>query len=79
VRGDNTGWILGWIGLAIAVVILNDYPATSPLVRYSLLLIIAYVALTNADRFVDPVNRSIDALRPPATTGKGGHGTRRLL
>ncbi len=61
--GDQTGWFLGWIGLAIAVVVLGDYATTAPLIRYTLLAVIAYVLLANAERFGPPLARWVASLQ----------------
>ncbi len=66
-NGDQTGWFLGWIGLAVAVVVLSDYPTTAPLVRYTLLAVIAYVLLANAERFGPPIARWVVSLSTPAS------------
>ena len=63
---DNTGWFLAWIGLGIAVVVLSDYPTTAPLVRYTLLAVIAYVLLANAQRFGPEISRWVASLSTPA-------------
>jgi len=63
---DQGGWMLAWLGLAIAMVVLDGYPATSPVVRYSLVLVVMFVLLTNVERIAPLVGGSVNRLRPPA-------------
>lgn len=72
----ESGWFLGWLGLAIAVVVLSDYPAIAPVLRYTLLALIAYVALANAARFGPPLARWVDSISRPAV-GQGESAPRR--
>jgi len=78
VRPAESAWILSWLGLGIAVVVLNDQPDLAPFVRYTLLAIIAYVLLTNAEVFGPPIQRWVarlsarSSLNPaPVTRPKG--------
>lgn len=57
---------MAWIGLAIALVVLAQYGLAAP-IRYTLVLVIAYVLLTNADRLAPQVTRFNRAL---AGTGR---------
>ena len=59
---DESGWILSWLGLGVAAVVLNEYPGAGPFVRYTLLAIIAYVLLTNAEVFGPPIARWVARL-----------------
>ncbi len=68
---DLGGWLLGWMGLAIAVVVLNGYPGTAPVVRYTLLAVIAYVLLTNADALSGPLGRWVADISAGPTAGAG--------
>ena len=72
-NGGEGGWLLAWLGLAMAAVVLNDYPATSPILRYSLVLVIVFLLLTNVERIAPLVDQAVARMRP---TG-GGPGTRR--
>lgn len=60
---EESGWVVSWLGLAIAVVVLSEYPALGPAVRYTLLAIIAYVLLTRAQLFGPPIARWVEGLR----------------
>lgn len=59
-----------WLGLAIAVVLLSAAgPAMARAVRYTLLAVILYVALTNADRFAPAITRFNRSLGLEGATG----------
>lgn len=54
--------MLAWLGLAIAVVALNDF-GWGPFVRYSLLAVIAYALLTNVEQLEPLIDRFVAGLR----------------
>lgn len=70
---DNSAWYLSWLGLAIAVVVLADYPSAGPLVRYTLMAVVAYVLLTNTQTIAPVVERWVAGLGPTVATREYGH------
>lgn len=57
-NADPADMILAWIGLAIAVVLLNDYGWGS-LARYTLLAVIVYGLLVNGPKIAQLVERFV--------------------
>lgn len=58
---EHDQW-LAWIGLAIAVVALNDF-GWGPFIRYTLLAVIAYGLLVNIERLEPLIDRFVAGLR----------------
>jgi hypothetical protein len=63
---DHT--VMGWLGLAVAVVALAAW-GQGTIVRLTLQAAILYVLLTNMQRLAPAINRFVDSLRLNPTGG----------
>lgn len=73
----DTDAILAWLGLAIAIVALNDFGWGS-MIRYTLIAVIVYGLLTNVEKLDALIKRMnaglrVDARRDPTPANPGYH------